>query len=328
MKISKFAYDFIYHTELFKHTKNINVMQVNLEIKPSTIEGAGDGVFTKDYIPKGTYFLELSIADQDTNIYFTKMNDLAFNGNIEEYTTDIAIFGNINVGYVIAVQDIYQMFFGGFVKMYCRANKNIKAGEELSKYYGTEFWYSHIMNKLCPNCKFLKTHFDEDLPHLYIYYDEIRPFLSSNRKMTLFACKQNDKYYYAVGYGKEYYKNPSTHKINDNIIDVTKSDFSPYSVNEIIFEDYFRLKYLKQQNELQPDSNNTQLTITNGSTTNNSIANNTTTSDIQNDKTSDTPKGKPLDLKIYINKVKSSAYNNSDKVSLFGRLKKKISAFI
>lgn len=298
MSLTQFAQNLIYDSDLFTNTNKINITRINLEIKKSNIPDAGDGVFTKEYIPKGTYFLELSVSDLESNVYFNKMNDMAFKGDLEEYVTDYTVMTEINVGYMTAVQDRYQMFFGGFVKMYCRANKNIKAGTELSRYYGRTYWYSYLMNKLCPNCNFAKTQQDEDLPHLYIYYDEIKPYLCSNRKMSLFACKQGNKYYYAVGYGKEYYKNPSTQKINNNMIDVTKSDFSPYKIDEIIYEDYFRSTHLKQQEQLHSE--------------------NITTPDIPSEQIQ---KGKPINMTININKVTKTS--SSPKNSLFSRLKNK-----
>ena len=122
------------------------------------------------------------------NPFFKKMNDLAFHGTLENYDTDQNVLEHINVGHVNTA-DMISMFFGGgkTLDLYCYALKDIKAGEELSRYYSPGFWYDVLFWKQFPDCNFLQTGLDEDLPSKYTYCGRITRGLEYNHSDESFC---------------------------------------------------------------------------------------------------------------------------------------------
>jgi hypothetical protein len=114
---------------------------VDLEIRESTIKGAGDGLFTRSKINKGDVILCISDADNIHSTHISKkINDLAYNGDMELYENDEHVLKNINLGYIIHADAFALMFGCGQMMVYMYALRDIEAGEELSRYYGIEFW--------------------------------------------------------------------------------------------------------------------------------------------------------------------------------------------
>jgi len=115
---------------------------IEVEIKPSTVENAGEGLFTKTKINKGDVVLCCPDAINPGSSHISKkINDLAYNGNLTLYENDEHVLKHINLGYKIYCSPKYRMFgIGNEFIVYMYALKDIEIGEELSRYYGTNFW--------------------------------------------------------------------------------------------------------------------------------------------------------------------------------------------
>lgn len=267
--------DFLQKLRVFTtNSQQLNVINKTLEIKQSTKSNAGLGVFALEDIPSGTIFLEcfnFNCKDKpnvDDDIgYF--INDLAYNGDLVNYETKSNVNFNINVGYVCQYNDEATLFFGGEPnRLFLRSLRNIKKGEELSRYYGLDYWKSFKFWQKFPDCKFLTTYDHEDLPSEYIFIDKLSEDLSRSCQYMLYGKKINDKYYYIVtniyfdymtdDLDKVFEKydlnnlNSSTNLFDSNnnqiqIINITKSDNTSYAFNEKIYEDNYLLSYLKYE---------------------------------------------------------------------------------
>lgn len=103
------------------------------------------GCFAGEFIPKGTIFcradphdvneqVEQSLPSVDSRF----INDLLYNGDAEKYSNVPESETVTNIGY-ISIGDR----FLGITHVYCEALNDIKSGEELSRYYGPDYWYYH-----------------------------------------------------------------------------------------------------------------------------------------------------------------------------------------
>jgi hypothetical protein len=211
-----------------------------LEVRPSTLNGAGKGLFATNHIPKDSILMEViseSLEDCQKSLGWF-MNDLAYRGDASLYNEKENIEKNINVGALIKGHK----FFGN-QKMFLFTLRDIIAGEELSKPYGAKYWYEHEFWSRFPQCKWKETHDQIDLPSEYVFLDECSFGLELNAHMMVFVKKIENRYYYAVGYG-DYFMPNFEKKIKktkwENIKDqnpysshdITKSDFSQYKLND------------------------------------------------------------------------------------------------
>jgi hypothetical protein len=221
--------------------QKINIDEKKLEIKKSNITDTDYGVFALEKIPADTIFMYCdtgSIVDQGIG-YF--INDLAYHGDSIDYETDENITNFINVGHIRQSDQLYDFFGQGVCKIYLYAIKDIDEGEELSKFYGLNYWQEHEFWKEFPNSQFRVTHKMEDLPSKWVFIDTIRRGINFNHEKNLFAKKINDKYFYLVGYGGKYYK---PNFPNETFVEITKPDFSLYLFNECIDDEMYLTEYL------------------------------------------------------------------------------------
>jgi hypothetical protein len=119
----------------------VKLEEKKLEVK---ICEYGKGVFALEPIKEGTVFLK---CDDPYNINSGSIeryiNDLNYNGDIDEYKTDENIKQNTNVGYIrrMDMNDPRVFLFGEFHgDLYLYAIKDIDIGEELSRFYGSKYW--------------------------------------------------------------------------------------------------------------------------------------------------------------------------------------------
>src|ERR1700753_1538873 len=96
------------------YSQNIVVENKKLEVKQSTKEGSGLGVFALETIPAGVVFLEcVDVHSANSDVINKKINDLAYNGDINCYETVENIKNNINVGHIIEqTKHEWMNFFG------------------------------------------------------------------------------------------------------------------------------------------------------------------------------------------------------------------------
>jgi SET domain-containing protein len=119
--------------------EQLTVDEKKLEVRKSTVNGAGEGLFALERIPKGTIF----ISAGDINNYDTisrKMNDLSYHGTLENYDTDANVISCVNTGYIVKMDQLCKLFRVGRHEIYVYAIRDIEEGEELSRFYGPDYW--------------------------------------------------------------------------------------------------------------------------------------------------------------------------------------------
>lgn len=238
--------------------EKINLEEKQIEIKESNIIKGELGTFALEFIPKGTIFMYSGTGSVEDNKKLKTwwINDLAYNGKSEEYDFDDNIKKNINVGFVKQADQMYNLFGEGKIQIYLYAIKDINIGEELSKYYGLDYWERFEFWNKHNYSKFQETYLSCDLPTEYVYITSIRHNIHANYHMDLYGKKVDDKYYYLVGNGEEYYKKNFFDKKDENgkslFSDVTKPDFSEYKINEVI-NDMYADQYLYAEYEKEKD---------------------------------------------------------------------------
>ena len=167
-----------------QYGQKVTIEAKKLEIRPSSTVDASLGVFAVEPIPAGTIFLEVIDAHiENSDTVSKKINDLAYHGNCSNYDTEENIACYTNVGYI--VQDCehqYMQFFGmgSPSKIYLYALKDINESEELSRYYGLDYWFAYEFWQRFPNNRFKLTQAMEDLPGDWVFIDEIRSFIEQN----------------------------------------------------------------------------------------------------------------------------------------------------
>ena len=124
------------------------LLEKDLEIKTSTLPGAGKGLFTNVAIPKGTRIVEYKgtvktwdEAKQDpTNgyIYFLKPNHVI---DGRDHPKSLARYANDAAGLVRAKdKGNNARFEPDGLRVFLVATKDIKAGDEIFVSYGKKYW--------------------------------------------------------------------------------------------------------------------------------------------------------------------------------------------
>ena len=124
------------------------LLEKELEIKPSTIPGAGKGLFTKTTISKGTRIVEYkgtvttwnAVKDDPTNayIYYLKPNHVI---DARDHPKSLARYVNDAKGLVRNKQRTNNAQFSNEgLHVYIVATRTIKAGEEILVEYGQKYW--------------------------------------------------------------------------------------------------------------------------------------------------------------------------------------------
>lgn len=124
------------------------LLEKQLEIKESGIPGAGKGLFTNAFIPKGTRIVEYKgrirtwkeVEHDDNNFYIFYVNEdhVIDSGR---YKTSPARFINDARGLkkIKGLTNNTQFVVDG-LRVFVEATKNIPAGAELFIGYGKEYW--------------------------------------------------------------------------------------------------------------------------------------------------------------------------------------------
>lgn len=124
------------------------LLEKDLEVKPSTLPGAGKGLFAKTIIAKGARMVEYKgtvttweEAKQDaTNgyIYFIKPNYVIDGRN---HPKSLARYANDAAGLARAKgKGNNARFEADGLRVFLVATKNIEAGEEIFVSYGKRYW--------------------------------------------------------------------------------------------------------------------------------------------------------------------------------------------
>lgn len=136
-------------------------------------------------------------------------------------------------------------------KVYLYAIAPIKKEEELSRYYGIDYWIEDEFWQQFPGNTFKQTKCHCDLPSKYVLLDTLRGFIQQNWHLNFYGKKAGDKYFYFAAHCKDNYCDPDFGCDLKNIHILTKPDFSAYKVDEAINHEsqqtLFQTKYLKSQ---------------------------------------------------------------------------------
>lgn len=197
----------------------------------------GYGIFATEFIAKNTIFM-------DSNTYNNKINDLAYHNTLKNYDCEENILKNINIGCIQQLNVLYD-----FDKNYDDTNifyyalKDIHPGEQLSRFYGVEYWQEEEFWNNLPNSNYRKTNDYKDLPSKWVIIDTVCKNLLDNNKVILYGKKNDDKYLYVLSKDPKYYVKSFPQK-DDKFMEVSKEDFSPFMFNDNIYKGLYRTKYL------------------------------------------------------------------------------------
>lgn len=221
--VSKEIYD-----ELIVNVPNnetIIVHKYDFLVKPSTMTNAGLGLFADMDIPFGTVIFDLGngslTSTKASEAWY--INDLAYRRDqgfqltreeLADYCTNSNIDKNTNVGYKRQILAV--------INIYIYAKRDIKKGEELSKFYGPDYWAENEFWRSLSTSKYRMNVFiteenrrraildpsanQVELPDRYVFVDYVDDprFPGCCRGLSLLGKRVNDRYYYIVAYGKYY----------------------------------------------------------------------------------------------------------------------------
>jgi hypothetical protein len=234
----------------YKHDQNVIIETKKLEVRQSTSERAGLGVFALEPIPAGTIFLEcIDVKNAKSSTIDKKINDLAYKGQCSDYNSAKNIEMDINVGYIIKIpEDLCMLFFGESTpNIYLYALRDIKECEELSRFYGIDYWLEYEFWQRFPNNRYMLTGEMQDLPCDWVFVDQIRREITYNYHLNLFAKKIDNQYHYLVSSSKPNYFDPQFTDKLSNIVTITKDNYSPYKNDEVIYDGMYLTGYLEQK---------------------------------------------------------------------------------
>lgn len=124
------------------------LLEKQLEVKESTLPGAGKGLFTHDFIPKGTRIAEYKgrirtwkeAEHDDSNyyIFYVTEDHIIDSGRSKK---SVARFINDAEGLqkIKGINNNAAFVIDG-VRVFAEATKNIPAGAEIFAAYGKEYW--------------------------------------------------------------------------------------------------------------------------------------------------------------------------------------------
>lgn len=132
------------------------LLEKQLVIKRSTIPGAGKGLFTKKFIPKGTRILEYkgkistwkevdSQGGENAYIFYVKRNHVI---DASRNKKSLARYAN-DAGGLTRVKGITNnaVYEEEGVRVFIASKKDIPAGSEILVSYGKEYWQVIRYNK-------------------------------------------------------------------------------------------------------------------------------------------------------------------------------------
>ena len=126
----------------------MSLLEKQLEVKESNISGAGKGLFTNKFIPKGTRIVEYKgrirtwkeVENEDSNyyIFYVTENHII---DAKRYKKSFARYINDAKGLkkIKGINNNAAFIIDG-LKVFVDATKNIPAGEEILVGYGKEYW--------------------------------------------------------------------------------------------------------------------------------------------------------------------------------------------
>ncbi len=189
----------------------VTVTPVKLEVKQSGCVGSDEnnrGVFACEFIPAGTYICKTNPDDVNEDSISRMCNDLGYTGSAKAYDENYAQAEAASNLVYVNVSDTFGLdaqIAGKSKVTFVRALRDIQPGEELSRHYGRDYWYT---------TEYLEKHEQTikagEIPRDYLFIDEYRVALQYNHCWYVFAKSDGEnRYHYVIGYGvrpKDYVK--------------------------------------------------------------------------------------------------------------------------
>ncbi len=181
----------------------VTVTPVKLEVKQSGCVGSDEnnqGVFACEFIPAGTYICKTNPDDVNEDSISRMCNDLGYTGSAKSYDENYAqaetasnlVYVNVSNTFGLEAQ-----IAGKPRVTFVRALRDIQPGEELSRHYGRDYWYSHEYFE-----KHDQTIKAGGIPSDYLFIDEYRENIMRNCCLYVFAkCDGENRYHYVIGHG-------------------------------------------------------------------------------------------------------------------------------
>ncbi len=189
----------------------VTVVPVKLEVRQSGCVGSDEnnrGVFACEFIPAGTYICKTNPDDVNEDSISRMCNDLGYTGSAKEYDehySQAEAASNLVYVNVSDTFDIQAQIAGKPRVTFVRVLRDIQPGEELSRHYGRDYWYTYEYIE-----KHEQTFKAGGIPPDYLFIDEYRIALQYNHCWYVFAkCDWENRYHYVVAHGvgpKDYVK--------------------------------------------------------------------------------------------------------------------------
>lgn len=231
---------------------DIVISDPKLDIKQSTAKYGGNGVFAEEFIPKGTIFCKsdpFNIIEETIGRY---INDLLYQGNAEEYEQNESTNNVTNIGYVKTNEESSPFDLFGMKQTnktcHCITLVDIMKGQELSRYYGADYWFDYEFKQ-----KYKLFIEKKEYPPDYIFLDEYRTDLDIRFCINVYVKCVDSKYYYVYGHGvsKNYYTRINAFQslpIFRNILEVNnyvENKFGKYeTMDDQTKKEYYEFKFL------------------------------------------------------------------------------------
>ena len=199
---------------------DIIVSDPKLEVRQSTIENGGNGVFA----------MESVLYDVKEDVISRYINDLTYTGNAHNHELLFKITDNVtNIGYV---RPTSKNRISNNEVCYCIAIKDIPKGQELSRFYGSMYWFNHEFNK-----KYKMLYLDNNkLPPVYVFIDTYWMALMANTHYYIFGKCNDDKYYYVRGVNVS--ENDYLNVANFNSLQIFESEDDVFTYIDSKYEKY------------------------------------------------------------------------------------------
>ncbi len=181
----------------------VTVTPVKLEVKQSGCVGSDEnnrGVFACEFIPAGTYICKTYPDNVNEDSISRMCNDLGYTGSAKSYDENYAQAEAASNLVYVNVSDTFGLeaqIAGKSKVTFVRALRDIQPGEELSRHYGRDYWYT---------TEYLDKHEQTikagGIPSDYLFIDEYRIELHFNHSLYVFAKSDGEnRYHYVIGYG-------------------------------------------------------------------------------------------------------------------------------
>ncbi len=232
----------------------VTVTPVKLEIRQSGCVGSNEnnrGVFACEFIPAGTYICKTNPEDVNEDSISRMCNDLGYKGSAKDYDENYSQAEDASNLVYVNVSDTFGLeaqIDGKSKVTFVRALRDIQPGEELSRHYGRDYWYSHEYFE-----KHDQTIKAGGVPSDYLFIDEYRIALQYNHCWYVFAkCDEENRYHYVVGHGvgprdyvrTDFFNNLPVFGSESEAREFVNANYGPFDDSNALDKFFWDYKYL------------------------------------------------------------------------------------